>query len=75
MFQLTYESRLALLASVLSTSLLAMNLCAAEPATAELPKVVLLGDSIRLSYTDEVTRHLQGRAVVISPSRNGGDSK
>ena len=44
-----------------------------EPA-AKLPKVVLIGDSIRLSYTPEVTRQLQGQAVIVSPSANGQDS-
>ena len=44
--------------------------CASEP----LPKVVLLGDSIRLGYAPLVAKRLAGRAVVVSPSENGGDS-
>jgi lysophospholipase L1-like esterase len=40
----------------------------------ELPKVVLLGDSIRLGYAARVAERLQGRATVISPDENGGDS-
>ena len=58
--------------------LLAMGLFAPvvngdEPA-AKLPKVVLIGDSIRLSYTPEVVRQLKGKAVIVSPSANGQDS-
>jgi dienelactone hydrolase/lysophospholipase L1-like esterase len=40
-----------------------------------LPKVVLLGDSIRLGYAPLVARRLAGRAVVVSPPENGGDSR
>lgn len=39
-----------------------------------LPKVVLLGDSIRLSYTPHVEKALAGQATIISPKANGGDS-
>jgi len=39
-----------------------------------LPKVVLVGDSIRLSYAEAVSKHLAGKAIVISPKANGGDS-
>lgn len=38
------------------------------------PKVVLLGDSIRLSYTPYVTKQLEGQVQVVSPKPNGGDS-
>jgi lysophospholipase L1-like esterase/dienelactone hydrolase len=41
---------------------------------APLPKVVLLGDSIRLGYAPLVTKRLAGKAQVISPKANGGDS-
>ena len=41
---------------------------------AELPRVVLLGDSIRLGYAPRVAERLSGKAVVISPTANGGDS-
>ena len=41
---------------------------------APLPKVVLLGDSIRLSYTPHVEKALTGQATIISPKANGGDS-
>jgi lysophospholipase L1-like esterase/dienelactone hydrolase len=40
----------------------------------ELPKVVLIGDSIRLGYAPLVARRLAGKAVVVSPKANGGDS-
>ncbi len=41
---------------------------------AELPRVVLIGDSIRLGYAPRVAELLSGKAVVISPPENGGDS-
>ncbi len=43
-------------------------------AGSELPRVVLVGDSIRLGYARRVTERLAGKAVVISPAENGGDS-
>jgi lysophospholipase L1-like esterase len=55
--------------------LLAISSLAQEPRIEkELPTVVLLGDSIRLSYAPGVTRQLAGKATIISPSANGGDS-
>ena len=39
-----------------------------------LPRVVLVGDSIRLGYAARVAERLAGKAVVISPPENGGDS-
>ncbi|QDU27529.1 GDSL-like Lipase/Acylhydrolase [Anatilimnocola aggregata] len=39
-----------------------------------LPKVVLIGDSIRLSYAPVVAKQLAGKANVVSPKPNGGDS-
>jgi len=61
---------------------LGLGLCAAllawSPAEAQnaapLPKVVLIGDSIRLGYAPRVAERLKGRAVVVSPEPNGGDS-
>jgi dienelactone hydrolase/lysophospholipase L1-like esterase len=47
------------------------HLPAAEP---QLPKVVLLGDSIRMGYAPLVAQRLAGRATVISSAANGGDS-
>jgi lysophospholipase L1-like esterase len=46
----------------------------AQSTEKALPKVVLLGDSIRLGYTPYVEKQLAGQAVVISPKANGGDS-
>src|SRR5207248_6627895 len=39
-----------------------------------LPKVVLIGDSIRLGYAPGVVERLAGKAVVVSSPENGGDS-
>src|SRR5687767_7524180 len=39
-----------------------------------LPRVVLVGDSIRLGYAPFVTNLLEGKAIVVSPSPNGQDS-
>ncbi len=39
-----------------------------------LPKVVLIGDSIRLGYAPFVAKLLAGKASVISPAPNGEDS-
>ena len=45
------------------------------PAPApSLPQVLLLGDSIRLGYAPIVTKKLDGKAVVLSPKPNGGDT-
>src|SRR5262245_56280276 len=60
--------------------LLALCLMAASPAAvlaqpkAELPRVVLLGDSIRLGYAPLVAKALAGKAEVISSPANAGDS-
>lgn len=40
----------------------------------KLPKVVLIGDSIRLGYAPTVAKKLEGKAVVVGPKANGGDS-
>ena len=45
-----------------------------ETTTEALPKVILVGDSIRLSYAPVVTKQLEGKALVVSPKANGGDS-
>lgn len=49
--------------------------CAQDTTTPSLPKVVLIGDSIRLSYTSTVVEELKGEATVISPKPNGQDSR
>lgn len=43
---------------------------AEQPASADLPKVVLLGDSIRAGYKDTVIKALAGKAVVWTPKEN-----
>ncbi|MBY0527636.1 MAG: acetylxylan esterase [Gemmataceae bacterium] len=40
----------------------------------DLPKVVLIGDSIRMGYAPLVAKKLEGKAIVISDKENGGDS-
>jgi lysophospholipase L1-like esterase len=56
----------------LALSLPGITLAGAEQQP--LPKVVLLGDSIRLSYAPIVEKELADKAVVVSPKANGGDS-
>jgi len=46
----------------------------AATAAKMLPKVVLAGDSIRMSYASIVAAQLKGEAIVISSNANGGDS-
>ncbi|MFN9742702.1 MAG: SGNH/GDSL hydrolase family protein, partial [Acidobacteriota bacterium] len=46
-----------------------------EGIAQELPRVVLIGDSIRLGYAPIVAKKLEGRAEVISVEQNGGDSR
>ena len=60
-----------------TVSLAAANDCrgqSAAPAAPVLPKVVLIGDSIRLGYAPIVAERLKGKAVVVSSPDNGGDS-
>src|SRR4029079_2946646 len=47
---------------------------AQQPAAAPLPKVVVVGDSIRLAYAPLVAEKLDAHAVVVGPKANGGDS-
>ena len=39
-----------------------------------LPRVVLIGDSIRIGYAPFVAKRLDGKAIVISPTANAEDS-
>ena len=39
-----------------------------------LPKIVLVGDSIRMGYAPLVAKNLGGKAIVVSPAPNGEDS-
>lgn len=54
--------------------LLLMVSALASGQDAKLPKVVLIGDSIRLGYAPGVAKLLEGKAVIVSPKQNGGDS-
>src|SRR5579872_2355332 len=40
----------------------------------DLPKIVLIGDSIRMGYAPLVAKRLEGKAVIVSDKANGGDS-
>lgn len=44
-------------------------------ASRDLPRVVLIGDSIRMGYAPLVAKKLEGKAVVISAKDNGEDSR
>lgn len=46
----------------------------AAAQTAALPKVVLLGDSVREHYAPFVAKLLEGRATVVTPKANGRDT-
>jgi lysophospholipase L1-like esterase/dienelactone hydrolase len=55
--------------------LLPSALLAQPPKSAELPKVLLLGDSIRMGYAPLVAKKLDGVAVVVHPgAEQGGDT-
>ena len=60
--------------SLAGATFLSGGTCAADEPPPALPKVVLLGDSIRLGYAPTVAKQLAGRAVVVSHPANGGDS-
>ena len=47
---------------------------AEPPPGPGLPRIVLVGDSIRLGYAPRVAARLEGKAVIVSPPENGGDS-
>jgi lysophospholipase L1-like esterase len=58
-------------------SLLMMGILVSSAAAAQektLPKVVLVGDSIRMGYAPLVAERLAGKAVVISAKANGEDT-
>lgn len=60
--------------SLVTLSLLS-NLTASAAEPEKLPKVVLIGDSIRMSYAPTVAKKLEGKAVIVQSKANGGDSK
>ena len=72
--QMRMPGRLPIYCLFVSALLAAVGAGGDETNNKSLPKVVLLGDSIRLSYTAAVRSQLEGKAEVISPSANGGDS-
>jgi dienelactone hydrolase/lysophospholipase L1-like esterase len=45
---------------------------AAQPKQSELPRVLLLGDSIRIGYAPLVAKKLDGAAVVVHPGKENG---
>ena len=51
-----------------------LALCAAAAQEKRLPRVVLIGDSIRMGYAPFVAKRLDRKAIVISPAPNGQDS-
>jgi lysophospholipase L1-like esterase len=57
--------------SALSLAILVSSATAQERP---LPRVVLVGDSIRMGYAPLVAKLLDGKAVVVSPKPNGEDS-
>ena len=40
-----------------------------------MKKLVLIGDSIRMGYQDEVRRQLPTEVEIFTPTQNGGDSR
>jgi len=58
----------------LSTLVVAVLGSIAAAQQAPLPRVVLVGDSIRMGYAPLVAKRLEGKAVVISAQANGEDT-
>jgi len=50
------------------------GLCWGQTPQDQLPKGVLVGDAIRMSYAPLVEQELAGKAAIISAKANGGDS-
>lgn len=59
---------------VLSLYVLAASALAQDAPKPALPKVVLLGDSVREHYAPFVADMLAGMATVVTPKANGGDT-
>jgi lysophospholipase L1-like esterase len=57
-----------------SAFFLAILIASVAAQEQSLPKVVLVGDSIRIWYAPLVARRLEGRAIVVSAKPNGEDS-
>ncbi len=62
-----------LLTAVFSVSSPARPASGAETAP-QLPRVVLLGDSVRVGYAPLVAKRLAGKATIVSPASDGDDS-
>lgn len=60
--------------SVLAALLVILGVAGADEPPEKLPKVVLIGDSIRLGYAPEVAKLLAGKATIVQAKANGGDS-
>jgi len=67
-------SRIAVALFLIATGAANLAIAADEAPKTQLPKVILLGDSIRGSYASVVANQLAGRAEIISHKANGGDS-
>ncbi len=57
-----------------SVLVLAILVSSAAAQEKPLPRVVLVGDSIRIGYAPLVAKRLDGKAIVVSPQANGEDS-
>ncbi len=53
---------------------LGLSVSSAAAQEKPLPKVVLIGDSIRIGYAPLVAKRLAGRAIIVSAEPNGEDS-
>jgi len=54
----------------LMTAFLAAATCCSPAVATELPQVMLLGDSVRMSYQNEVRQQLSGKAMIVYPEEN-----
>lgn len=60
--------------SLFALCLLSLPLATRAQDKATLPKVVLVGDSIRIGYEPLVAKQLEGKAAIVSPGKANGDS-
>jgi dienelactone hydrolase/lysophospholipase L1-like esterase len=68
------QRRWLAVAAVLAGTSVAAGQARQPDSKPELPRVVLIGDSIRLGYAPLVAARLKGKAEILSPTPNGGDS-
>jgi len=72
---ITFPARILLMiGSLVLSSAYPVQVTAQTAASAPLPRVVLVGGSIRMGYAPVVARVLSGKAAVLSAEPNGGDS-